>query len=153
MAAIAAATALRRRVRAAGGGGETGSEDATDAGTSEGACGGEDQDYTGETLTVWIMEGGNPERRGLLRRAEDGLQGADRCRPRTPDAAVGRGARQVRDLDRRHFSTPDVAEVGTTWVPEFAEVGALAPLDDLVACAGLADKMVEGRNDSGTTAG
>lgn len=65
VAAIAAATALTLSA-CSGGGGETGSEDATDAGTSEGAGGGEDQDYTGETLTVWIMEGTNPDAEGYF---------------------------------------------------------------------------------------
>jgi multiple sugar transport system substrate-binding protein len=30
-------------------------------------------------------------------------------------------------------STPDVAQLGNTWIPEFAMVGALEPLDDAVA--------------------
>jgi multiple sugar transport system substrate-binding protein len=33
-------------------------------------------------------------------------------------------------------ATPDLAQIGNTWIPEFAAVGALAPLDSLVAAGG-----------------
>ena len=32
-------------------------------------------------------------------------------------------------------ATPDVAQMGNTWIPEFAEIGALAPLEDAVAAS------------------
>ena len=151
VAAIAAATALTLSA-CSGGGGETGSEDATDAGTSEGAGGGEDQDYTGETLTVWIMEGTNPDAEGYfdeLKTAFKEQTGADLDIQMQPWA----GAHDKFVTSIAGNTTPDVAEVGTTWVPEFAEVGSLAPLDDLVAGAGLADKMVEGLTEAGTLDG
>lgn len=35
--------------------------------------------------------------------------------------------------------TPDVAQLGNTWVPEFSALGALLPLDSLVAASGSID--------------
>src|SRR4051812_16742327 len=45
---------------------------------------------------------------------------------------VGRRARQAPDVDRRG-KTPDVSLVGTTWMAEFAETGALAETRDTIA--------------------
>jgi multiple sugar transport system substrate-binding protein len=36
-------------------------------------------------------------------------------------------------------ATPDIAQMGNTWIPEFAELGALAPLDPEVASASVVD--------------
>ena len=47
-------------------------------------------------------------------------------------------------------TTPDVAETGTTWTAEFADAGALAPIGDYVADAGLDGDLVEGLVESGT---
>ncbi|MEU4388698.1 sugar ABC transporter substrate-binding protein [Promicromonospora sp. NPDC023805] len=47
-------------------------------------------------------------------------------------------------------TTPDVAETGTTWTPEFADAGALAPLDAYVDGAGIGDDLVEGLVEAGT---
>ncbi|HBL30790.1 MAG TPA: ABC transporter substrate-binding protein [Acidobacteria bacterium] len=40
-------------------------------------------------------------------------------------------------------STPDAAQLGNTWIPEFVALGALAPLDERMALSGFA-----GRTDS-----
>src|ERR1700754_4213700 len=47
-------------------------------------------------------------------------------------------------------TTPDVAEVGTTWTPEFGEAGALVDLAPRVREAGLADGLVDGLVEAGT---
>ena len=47
-------------------------------------------------------------------------------------------------------TTPDVAEVGTTWTPEFADAGALVDLTDAVNEAGLDDDLVSGLVEAGT---
>src|SRR5262245_5718564 len=36
-------------------------------------------------------------------------------------------------------ATPDVCQLGNTWIPEFATLGALAPLDDHVATSKVVD--------------
>ena len=50
-------------------------------------------------------------------------------------------------------TTPDVAEVGTTWTPEFADAGALVDLTDAVNEAGLDDDLVSGLVEAGTVDG
>ncbi|HWO25372.1 MAG TPA: extracellular solute-binding protein [Kofleriaceae bacterium] len=39
-------------------------------------------------------------------------------------------------------ATPDLAQLGNTWVPEFATLGALAPLDDAVAASATTSSAV-----------
>jgi multiple sugar transport system substrate-binding protein len=36
-------------------------------------------------------------------------------------------------------ATPDIAQMGNTWIPEFAELGALAPLDPEIASASVVE--------------
>ncbi len=50
-------------------------------------------------------------------------------------------------------TSPDVAEVGTTWTPEFADAGALADLSDAVDSAGLDSDLVPGLAEAGTVDG
>ncbi|MBW1604062.1 sugar ABC transporter substrate-binding protein [Streptomyces sp. JJ66] len=47
-------------------------------------------------------------------------------------------------------TTPDVAEVGTTWTPEFADAGALADLTPFSEAAGLGEDMVPALRTAGT---
>jgi N,N'-diacetylchitobiose transport system substrate-binding protein len=47
-------------------------------------------------------------------------------------------------------TTPDVAEVGTTWTPEFAEAGALMDLSERVEGSDAAGDLVEGLVEAGT---
>lgn len=114
------------------------------------ACGSGDSGSDGDrTLTVWIMEGTNPDSKpffsevGKAFKKETGATLKVQYVP-WPDAhdkftkAMAGG------------TTPDVAEVGNTWTVEFAEAGALADLTDQVADAGLDDDLVEGLEVSGT---
>src|SRR5699024_5085785 len=48
---------------------------------------------------------------------------------------------------------PDVAEVGTTWVPEFADAGGIDMLTEDIEAAGLSDGMVDGLVEAGTLDG
>ncbi|MEI5100009.1 sugar ABC transporter substrate-binding protein [Streptomyces sp. PmtG] len=48
---------------------------------------------------------------------------------------------------------PDVAEVGTTWVPQFAKTDALIDVTDDVKKSGLSNDLVPGLKDAGTLAG
>jgi N,N'-diacetylchitobiose transport system substrate-binding protein len=109
-------------------------------------CGDDGGDGTaqsgGESLTVWIMEGTNPDAGPFF----DQLK-ADFKKETNADlniqfvpwsaahdkfvAAVGGG------------ETPDVAEVGTTWTPEFGEAGVLTDLTDRVKGSAVADDLVD----------
>lgn len=122
------------------------------AGCSSGGTGG--NEATGEggeggSLDVWIMQGTNPsadaffEEVGTAFKEETGadlnvefVEWADAHDRFVTSIAGG--------------TTPDVAETGTTWTPEFADAGALAPLDEYVEAAGLGDDLVEGLVEAGT---
>ncbi|HET8640836.1 MAG TPA: sugar ABC transporter substrate-binding protein [Pseudonocardiaceae bacterium] len=89
------------------------------------------QSGAGKTLTVWIMEGTNPDATPFFDKVKSDFKaqtGAEVDIQFVPWAnahdkfvnAVGGG------------ETPDVAEVGTTWTPEFADAGILADLSDRV---------------------
>ncbi|WP_340562304.1 sugar ABC transporter substrate-binding protein [Streptomyces sp. GSL17-111] len=112
------------------------------------ACGGGAADDD-DTLTVWIMEGTNPDSKPFF--AEVGRAFTERTGAELdvqyvpwPDAhdkftkAMAGG------------TTPDVAEVGTTWTAEFADAGALADLTDRSRDAGLDEDMVPALRTAGT---
>jgi len=139
----------RRHVLAAGAAGS--------AALALSACGGDDGgggevDGEGKTITMWLMEGTNAntsEYVDALSEAFTEQTGA------TLDV-------QVQPWDGAHdkFVTamaggtgPDVAEVGTTWAPEFAAAGGIDDLTDDIEAAGLADGLVEGLVEAGTLEG
>lgn len=117
------------------------------------ACGdGGGSDGEGDTLTVWIMEGTNPDSKPFFKDVSEAFEDRTGAKLKVqyvpwPDAhdkftkAMAGG------------TTPDVAEVGSTWTAEFADAGALADLTDQVAEAGLADDLVEGLRTAGTLDG
>ncbi|WP_084614485.1 sugar ABC transporter substrate-binding protein [Nakamurella lactea] len=108
------------------------------------------QDFAGKKLTVWIMEGTNPD-----------------ATPFFADVAKDFKAQTGADLDVQFQpwadahdkfttaiaggTTPDVAEIGTTWTPEFAQAGALEDLTQQVAP--MKDNLVQGLVDAGTMDG
>ena len=96
------------------------------------ACGGDDEESGGRErparITVWAM-GAEGEKLDVLAKdfmaAEPGRQGerhADR---------LGRRPRQAHHLGRRR-QTPDVSQMGTTWMGEFAKTGALEEVPDAI---------------------
>jgi N,N'-diacetylchitobiose transport system substrate-binding protein len=101
-------------------------------------------------LHVWIMEPGSPELRAFLTSATGDFQAAhpgDRVQVQfVPWAsahdqfvtAVGGG------------QVPDVAEMGSTWTPEFGDIGALEPAD---VGRGYVESLVEGATVGGTVYG
>lgn len=132
----------------------------TTLGLTATACGGDGEaegggtDGKGKTLTVWIMEGTNPDARPFFKEAAKAFKkktGADikveyqqwATAQKKFTTAIEGGPDQV----------PDVAEVGTTWVPQFAETGGLVDVTDKVKEAGLNDDLVEGLKDAGTLDG
>ncbi|WP_329122960.1 sugar ABC transporter substrate-binding protein [Streptomyces sp. NBC_01465] len=132
-------------------------------GMSATACGGDDSkdsaggsatDGKGKTLTVWIMEGTNPDAKPFFKEAAAAFKkktGADikveyqqwATAQKKFTTAIEGGPKQV----------PDVAEVGTTWVPQFADADALVDVTDKVKASGLSNDLVEGLKDAGTLDG
>lgn len=112
--------------------------------------GGGGADGEGKTLTVWIMQGTNPDSTAFL--DEVAAEFKDQT-----GADVEFEEVQWADAHDRFVTsiaggtTPDIAETGTTWTAEFADAGALLPLDEYVdAEDGLRDDLVEGLEVAGT---
>jgi N,N'-diacetylchitobiose transport system substrate-binding protein len=108
--------------------------------------------YAGQTLTVWIMEGTNPDMTPFFKDVsatflkETGAKLDVQIQP-------WKGAHDKFTTAIAGGTTPDVAEVGTTWTPEFADAGALIDLTDRVKQAGLTDDLVPGLVEAGTLDG
>jgi N,N'-diacetylchitobiose transport system substrate-binding protein len=116
------------------------------------ACGGGSGSGDGEgdgSLSVWIMQGTNPD-------AEDFFADVSTAFEEQTGATLDVEFVEWGDAHDRFVTsiaggtTPDVAETGTTWTPEFADAGALAPLDEYVDGAGIGDDLVEGLVEAGT---
>jgi len=126
-----------------------GSSDATPAGDASDPAG---QSGEGKTLTVWIMEGTNPNAEGFF----EGIS-ADFTEQTGATLDVQfqpwAGAHDKFVTAIAGGTGPDVAEVGTTWTAEFAGTGALADITDKVAEAGLDDDLVQGLVEAGTLDG
>jgi len=118
----------------------------TDASSSGGKIG------EGKTLTVWIMEGTNPDATAFFDQVKTSFKdstGADVDIEMVPWAS----AKDKFATAIAGGTTPDVAEVGTTWTPEFADAGALVDLTDRVEADGLTDDLVDSLVDAGTVDG
>jgi N,N'-diacetylchitobiose transport system substrate-binding protein len=103
----------------------------------------------GRTLTVWIMEGTNPDAQPFFSELSAAFQ------QRTGATLDVQFVQWAGGHDKfvtaiAGGTTPDVAEVGTTWVAEFADAGALADLAPRVRDAGLTDDLVDGLAEAGT---
>jgi len=106
----------------------------------------------GETLTVWIMEGNaadyDPyfESLGTAFTDETGAELDVQYIPWT-------AAHDKFTTAMAGETTPDVAEVGSTWTGEFGSAGALYDLSDEVDESGLSDDLVSGLVEAGTVDG
>ncbi|MFJ4922532.1 sugar ABC transporter substrate-binding protein [Streptomyces sp. NPDC088725] len=123
------------------------------------ACGSDDSgddasSGKGKDLTVWIMEGTNPDAKPFF----DEVSAAFK---KKTGATVHVEFQQWATAQKK-FTTaieggpsqvPDVAEVGTTWIPQFAETGGLVDVTDKVKDAGLDKDLVKGLADAGTLDG
>ncbi|MGW2094144.1 sugar ABC transporter substrate-binding protein [Promicromonospora sukumoe] len=113
------------------------------------ACGSGGEGEGDGTLSVWIMQGTNPG-------AEDFFADVSTAFEEETGATLDVEFVEWADAHDRFVTsiaggtTPDVAETGTTWTPEFADAGALAPLDEYVDGAGVSEDLVEGLVDAGT---
>lgn len=140
LAAGAAGTASLA-LAACSGGSDSSSSDPTDTAGNK-----------GKKITLWIMQGTNAKSDDYvaeLKKAFTAQTGADL------DV-------QIQPWDGAHdkFVTamsgdtgPDVAEVGTTWTPEFADAGGLSDLTSDIQKAGLGDGLVKALVEAGTLDG
>lgn len=119
------------------------------AACSSGGSDGGDGGGEGGTLDVWIMQGTNPS-------GEKFFDEVSKAFEEQTGATLNVEFVEWGDAHDRFVTsiaggtTPDVAETGTTWTPEFADAGALAPLDEYVTEAGLDGDLVEGLVEAGT---
>ncbi len=122
------------------------------AGCGDGESDTANEDSTPQSLTVWIMEGTNPDATPFFDKVKAAFKkdnNADLNIQFVPwsaahdkfVAAVGGG------------ETPDVAEVGTTWTPEFGEAGILTDLTDKVKASPVADDLVDSLQTAGEVDG
>ncbi len=114
---------------------------------------GEDADATvraeGETLDVWIMEGTNPDAGPFFEDVEAAFTEETGAELNVQFVPWGSAHDQfVNSI--AGGTTPDVAEVGTTWTSEFADAGALVDMTGQVEGAGLDGTYVEGLVEAGT---
>ncbi|MFP3715158.1 sugar ABC transporter substrate-binding protein [Puerhibacterium sp. TATVAM-FAB25] len=106
-------------------------------------------DGEGKTLDVWIMQGTNPSSEAFFDEVGAAFE-------EETGATLNVEFLQWADAHDRFVTsiaggtTPDVAETGTTWTPEFADAGALEPLDEYVAANDLEGDLVQGLVDAGT---
>lgn len=113
-------------------------------GQAEGGASGE-----GKTLTVWIMEGTNPDAGPFFEEVSAAFTertGAELDVQFVPWAS----AHDKFVTSIAGGTTPDVAEVGTTWTPEFGEAGALMDLTEMVEGSEASGDLVEGLVTAGT---
>lgn len=100
-------------------------------------------DGTGKKLTVWIMEGTNADASAFFADVSKDFKaatGADVDVQMVPWA----DAHNKFTTSIAGGTGPDVAEVGTTWVGEFAEAGALTDITSQIDGIGGKDSLVDG---------
>jgi N,N'-diacetylchitobiose transport system substrate-binding protein len=104
---------------------------------------------SGETLTVWIMEGTNPDPEPFLEEVGAAFE------EQTGASLDVQFVQWAEAKDR--FATaiagdtlPDVAELGTTWTPEYADAGVLVDVTERVESTGLVEDFVPALLEAGT---
>ena len=109
-------------------------------------------DGKGQTLDGWIMAGTNPDAKPFFSEVESGF--AEETGDKLNLQYVPWAEAHDKLLNAiAGGTTPDVAEVGTTWTPEFADAGALLDLSQQVETAGLQEDLVPGLVEAGTVDG
>ncbi|OYN88676.1 extracellular solute-binding protein [Parenemella sanctibonifatiensis] len=113
---------------------------------------GEPVDGAGKSLTLWIMQGTNSKSDEYIAALKDAFTtqtGAEL----TVEVQPWDGAHDKFVTAMTGGTGPDVAEVGTTWTPEFADAGGLDLLTDDIEAAGLGDDLVDGLVEAATLDG
>jgi N,N'-diacetylchitobiose transport system substrate-binding protein len=115
-------------------------------------CGGGGTESGGgadRTLTVWIMEGTNPDATPFFTELSSAFQ--QRTGAKLDVQFVQWASAHDKFVTAiAGGTTPDVAEIGTTWVAEFGDAGALVDLAPRVQEAGLSGSLVPGLVEAGT---
>jgi N,N'-diacetylchitobiose transport system substrate-binding protein len=114
---------------------------------ADNTAGGGAVDGKGKTLTVWIMEGTNKDATAFFEEVKTKFKadtGADLNVQMVPWA----GAHDKFTTSIAGATTPDVAEVGTTWTGEFGQAGALRDLSPNVKAAGGQQGLIPGLVES-----
>ncbi|WP_067963855.1 sugar ABC transporter substrate-binding protein [Nocardiopsis trehalosi] len=113
------------------------------------SCGGGEGGGEGATLDVWIMEGTNPDATAYF--DEVAAQFTEQTGAEVNVEFVPWADAHEKFVTAMAGGTmPDVAEVGTTWTPEFADAGGLI---DLTERAGDTAAYSEGLVEAGTVDG
>ena len=125
----------------------TGGTTPSGAGTGGGAV-----DGKGKTLTVWIMEGTNKDATPFFDEVKTKFK-ADTGAELNVQMVPWSGAHDKFTTAIAGGTTPDVAEVGTTWTGEFGQAGALMDLTADIKDAGGEDALVPGLVESAKIGG
>lgn len=128
--------------------------DATDNGgdAADGTGGSTAGAGSGDALTVWIMEGTNPDATPFFEEVSTAFEeqtGATLDVQFVPWAS----AHDQFTNAIAGGTGPDVAEVGTTWTPEFGDAGALMDLSGQIDEAGLAEQYLPSLMEAATLDG
>lgn len=108
----------------------------------------------GKTLTVWIMEGTNPDATPFFKEVSAAFKKKTGAKVHVEYQQWATAQKKFTTaIEGGESQVPDVAEVGTTWIPQFAETGGLVDVSDKVKEAGLDHDLVAGLADAGTLNG
>lgn len=134
--ALTAVAALSLAACGGGGGGGT-------------APAGSPADNAGKKVTLWIMEGTNKNSKPFF---EELSAAFTKQTGATLDVQFQQwgSAHDKFVTSIAGNTTPDVAEIGTTWTPEFGSIGALKDLKPDVEKAGLGNGLVKALQEAGT---
>ncbi len=108
------------------------------------------EDNKDVTITAWIMQGTNPDSSAYQEKVAAAFKEKTGATVKFEEVQWADGHdRFVTSI--AGGTTPDVAETGTTWTPEFADAGALLELDDYIdSVDGLKEDLVPGLEEAGT---
>ena len=109
-------------VLSACGGGGTGGDG------GDGGGGGDTGAMSGE-LTVWIMDPGNPEVQKIIDETGAAFEAEHQDVTVSIEYVPWTSAHDQFVTAIGGGQVPDLAEMGTTWTPEFASLGAFAPIE------------------------
>lgn len=103
-------------------------------------------------VSLWIMEGTNANTSAYVTALQEKFTEVTGA-TLTVDVQPWDGAHDKFVTALSGGTGPDVAEMGTTWTPEFADAGGLDDLTDEVKEAGLDGDLVEALKEAGTLDG
>lgn len=133
---MAGVGALALLLAACGDDGDDGDTDTTDEGsesqdeeTGDEPAGDDGEAALSGELTVWIMEPGNPDVQATIDGFGEEFESMHEDVTINIDYVPWANAHDQFTTGIAGGQVPDLAEMGNTWTPEFAEVGAFAPVE------------------------